>query len=129
MAATTTLITRDHFLRFANLILLVVPATKATIWLPAYSLFLFLWPRGEYGLSDRGEVVWRWGLSKGITLGTLRVLANMVGSISGNRQRKDGLVWVYFDGIKLQSGINERVGERRVNGNFVEVTRGCAVFI
>lgn len=88
---TTTFITRDHFLRFANLILLVIPATKATIWLPAYSPFLFLWPGGEYSLTDRGKVVWLWRLSKGITLGTLRVLANMVGSISGNGQRKDGL--------------------------------------
>jgi hypothetical protein len=88
---TTTLITRDHFLRFANLILLVISATKPTIWLPAYSPFLFLWPGGEYGLADRGKVVWWWRLSKGITLGTLRVLANMVGSISGNGQRKDGL--------------------------------------
>jgi hypothetical protein len=31
------------------------------------------------------------GLSKEITLGTLRVLANMVGSISAKRQREDGL--------------------------------------
>jgi len=50
-----------------------------------------MWLGGEYGLTDSGKVFWWWGLSKGITLGTLRVLANMVGSISGKRQRKDGL--------------------------------------
>lgn len=88
---TTTLITRDHFFRLANLILLVVPATEAAIRLPAYSPFLFLWPGGEYSFTDGGKVVWGWGLSEGITLGTLRVLANMVGSIIGKRQRKDGL--------------------------------------
>jgi hypothetical protein len=84
---TTTLITRDHFLRLEKLILFVVPATETTIRLPAYSPFLFLWPGGEYGLADRGKVVWWWGLSEGITLGTLRVLANMVGSIGGRRKR------------------------------------------
>jgi hypothetical protein len=94
MATTATLVTRDHFLRFANLILLVVPATETTIWLPAYLPFLFLWLGGEYGLTDRGKVFWWWWLSKGITLGPLRVLANMVESISGKRQRKDGLIWV-----------------------------------
>src|ERR1700761_7553880 len=83
---TATLITRDHFFRLASLILLVVPATEAAIWLPA-KFFLFLCLGCEYGFTDRGEVVWGWGLSEGITLGTLRVLANMVGSISGKGQR------------------------------------------
>ena len=89
--ATTTLITRHHFLWSANLILLVVPPTKATIWLPAYFLFLFLWLGGEYSLTNRGKVVWWWRLSEGITLGTLRVLADMMGSISRKRQRQYGL--------------------------------------
>jgi hypothetical protein len=87
LTTATTFGTGDHLLWLANLILLVVPTTEAAIWFSAHSPLLFLWSCGEYGLTDGGIVVWRWRLCKGITLWTLRVLAEVMGGIGRKRQR------------------------------------------
>jgi hypothetical protein len=83
VATAAALITRDHLLRFTDLVLLVIPATKAAIWLSAYFLLLLLRFGGEYGLSDRGEIFWWKRLSKWIALWTLRIFANEMRSIRG----------------------------------------------
>jgi hypothetical protein len=88
LTTSTTLVTGDHLLRLASLILLVISSTKATIRFSAHPLLLFLWLCGDYGLTERGIVVWRWGLCKGVTLWTLGVLAKVVVGIGGKREGK-----------------------------------------
>lgn len=86
MATTATLVTRDHLLRLTSLVLLVIPVTEAAIWLSAYFPLLLWRLCGEYGLSDRREILW-WGrLSKWIALGTLRIFADLTRSIRSEGQ-------------------------------------------
>jgi hypothetical protein len=88
LTTSTTLVTGDHLLQLASLILLVIPSTKATIRFSAHPLLLFLWLCGDYGLTERGIVIWRWGLCKGVTLWSLGILAKVIVGIGGKRERK-----------------------------------------